>query len=109
MQILINGHRYELDHLDGDGTTIIQFVDRGHGRNTEGILNQDLLRVLIDRMKVLDSEVPWEGNAKIIEHLRRALLLHEVRTLERKLERGEFEPEACWISPDDGHWRLYEA
>ncbi|MBT8366536.1 MAG: hypothetical protein KJP23_17725 [Deltaproteobacteria bacterium] len=100
------GHCYYLNHLDGEGTTLIQFVNRGHGRDCEGVTNQEVLRVLIDRVKFLNSEVLWEGNEKILFHLRSALVLHEERHLERSVEKGKLLPENVLIDQANGHFKL---
>ena len=108
MKVIKPGHRYIIDELDApDGapeTSMIQFVDRGHGRNEQGTTCQELLRVLIDRVKFLESELHWERNKEIIFHLRKALLLFEVRALERKLEKNQILPENLWVNSVDGHW-----
>jgi len=85
------GHRYELDHLDGEGKSVLQFVQREplHAP-LEGVTNQEVLRAVIDRVKALDEEVHWPGNAQIIRHLRMAILLHESRAIERHIERHDF-------------------
>lgn len=106
MRVGIEGHRYILDHLDGDGETVLQFVDRDHGRDTEGVTCQEVLRALIDRIQMLDAEEPWEGNADILQAFRKALTLFEVRALMRKVEVGDIEPEAVLNSKIDGHWLL---
>jgi hypothetical protein len=82
------------------------FVAREYGRNHEGTTNQEVLRALIDRVKYLDSQLPWDGNSKIIEHLRMALVLHEARVLERKTETGKLAPEKVVCDEKDGHFQL---
>jgi hypothetical protein len=103
MKIVIPGHLYELDHLDGEAKEKLQFVDRDHGRDAEGTFNQEVLRVLIDRVKFLNSEKTWEGNAQILYHLRMALVLHETRALCRKVEKGKLQPESLPVG-NDGHF-----
>src|SRR4051794_17180616 len=103
MKVLIAGHLYELSHLDGDGAQRLQFVDRNHGQDAEGTFNQEVLRVLIDRVKFLDAEVAWEGNEQILHHLRMALVLHEARALYRKVEKGKLLPESLPVG-SDGHF-----
>lgn len=107
MKVIKPGHTYELDHLDGNGKQTLQFVQREpHHEPKEGTNNQEVLRALIDRVILLDSEKPWEGNKKLLNHLRSALLLHEIRAMERKLEKGELKPEDVLVG-DDGHFHLY--
>ena len=105
MKVTVPGHIYLLEHLDGNKTQQIHFVDRGHGHDEEGTYNQEVLRVLIDRVKFLDEELPWDGNDKILYHLRSALVLHEARHLERLVERGKLKPEEVKIGKD-GHFVL---
>lgn len=110
MRVIQRGHAYELDHLDGDGKTILQFVFRarhnmGGQQDIEGVTNQEVLRVLIDRIQFLHEQLPHDNNPKILEHLRLALVLHESRALERKVEKGELRPEHV-RKAKDGHFEL---
>lgn len=107
MKVLHPGHRYELAHLDGVRITTLQFVQRAplHPAQ-EGTTCQEVLRALIDRVKVLDAERPWGGNTEILLMLRRALILFETRALIRKVEREELEPERLAVDAKDGHWLL---
>lgn len=109
MRVLKPGHTYELDHLDGSGKSRLQFVQRSPKHEPkEGVTNQEVLRALIDRVKFLNEELPWNGNEKILRHLRMALILHEARALERKVEKGEMSPEYVTINKADGHFQLGE-
>lgn len=106
MRVLVPGHRYELDHLDGSGKTVLQFVSRAPLHEPqEGVINQEVLRAIIDRVQLLDSEVPWEGNRQILMHLRMALALHEARALLRHVEKGEIKPELVAVGAD-GHFLI---
>ena len=121
MKVIDPGHVYELDHLDGDAKQRLSFVNRGvRGQDRcEGTYNQEVLRaqidccnVLIDRVNHCDEERPWEGNLRIIKsiteaqrQMRLALLLHEQRAMERKMERGELRPEHVPVG-DDGHFEM---
>jgi hypothetical protein len=83
----------------------------------EGTQSQEVLRMTIDMMETLidrtnhcDSCERWEGNDRIIKALteaqrqmRRAILFHEERAMERKLDRGDLKPEAI-PTAKDGHW-----
>lgn len=83
---------------------MLQFIQRlPYHLKKEGVLNQEVLRALIDRVKVLNAEVPWEGNKEILYHLRMALVLHESRALFRKVEKKELDPEHLPVG-DDGHF-----
>jgi hypothetical protein len=106
VRVLEPGHAYELDHLDGDGKTVLRFVSRAPLHEPrEGVLNQEVIRALIDRVEFLDREVPWDGNARILSCLRTALALHEARAILRKVEKGELRPEEVRLGTD-GHFDL---
>ena len=96
MKIIDPGHLYALDSLDGDCPQRIQFVKRFRGtENRPGTYNQDILRVLVDRVHRLEEEAPWAGNLEILRHLRMALVLHEARALCRKVEKRSIVPRVC--------------
>lgn len=103
MKIIEPGHIYQLQHLDGSGAGMLVFVNREDGTEHEGTQTQEVLRALIDRTKHCDGCLRWEGNDKIIEHLRMALVLHETRALERKTQKGELQPENVKVG-GDGHF-----
>ncbi len=106
MKILYPGHSYLLPNQDGSGEQRIDFVRRKpHHEPVPGILNQQLLRVLIDRVGVLNAEKPWEGNARILMHLRLAIAEHECRALIRHVEDGKLLPEQL-PTGHDGHFRF---
>lgn len=105
MKVIIPGHLYELDHLDGARKQQLRFVDRGHGADYQGTYNQEVLRVLIDRVQFLHVEKPWLLNAEILHHLRMALMLHEARAMIRKVEKDQLLPEQLPVGPD-GHFIL---
>lgn len=111
MKVLKQGHVYELKYLDC-GNSInpherLMFVNRNHGEDSPGTTNQEVIRVLINRVEFLDKEHHWPGNIKILKHLRMALVLHESRHLERLVERGLLLPESLPVGVD-GHYLLKE-
>lgn len=104
MRVIKPGHKYELDHLDGDAKTLLQFVQRKPFHEPcEGVTNQEVLRAVIDRVKSLDKETSWNGNKQILFHLRMAIALHEARAVERHIQKHDFEIENFELGPD-GHW-----
>jgi len=105
MKIIEPGHVYQLQHFDGSGAGLLTFVNREDGSEHEGTQTQEVLRALIDRTKHCDGCLRWDGNDKIIHHLRMALALHESRAVERKTEKGVIKPEAVAVA-DDGHFAL---
>ena len=107
MRVEKAGHRYKLKRLDGEGHEVLQFVDRNHGTDTAGTTNQEVIRVLVDRIEFLDTELTWAGNKEIIKHLRMALVLHEARHITRLVERGLLKPEYVKTGVD-GHFVIEE-
>lgn len=114
MKILEAGHVYSLAQLDtekvetGDlAEVILRFVNR-EGKPHPGTTTQEVLRALIDRTYHCDNCLPSDYNEKIVYHLRQALLQHELRALERKLDKGEIMPEMLTVS-NDGHFSIHEA
>ena len=103
MKVLVPGHRYELDNLKSDTKTTLQYHQDGfiHGETIDGPSCQEVIRTLIDRVKKLDNEKPWELNYKIIEHARAMIALFEMRALQLKVEKGwAIENMPC---EEDGH------
>ena len=91
MKVLDGGHTYILQNNKSDkcDVTLKFFKDRViNGDGYEGTTNQEVLRVLIDRVKFLDKQVPHKNNQEILYHLRKAIILHEQRHLDRLLEKG---------------------
>jgi len=129
MQIIEEGHIYDLAWLDGSPKSysegIIRSLPEGIKETIEtfvhpynrlifvnreqtphpGTQTQEVLRALIDRTQHCDNCLRWEGNDKIIHHLRMALALHEARALERKAEKGLYSPELIHVGKD-GHFDL---
>ena len=103
MKVVTSGHKYTVQAIDGIRKVERSFVNRGNGNDSSGTTNQEVLRVLINRVIYLNKEMPWDGNAKILMHLRSTLILHEARHLERLVEKGELLPENI-ITGSDGHF-----
>lgn len=103
--VITPGHTYSLDQLDGEGRHHLQFVQRHPHPPKQGTTNQEVCRALIDRVKFLNAEVPWEGNAQIIYHLRMVIALHEARAMFRHIEKHDYEIEHAKLG-HDGHLDL---
>lgn len=91
MKVLVPGHRYELDNLKDEGKTILQFYSDPHIHGllmAEGPSCQEVLRAIIDRVKTLDTEKPWELNQRIVELGREMIALFEARALILKTQKG---------------------
>lgn len=91
MKIIDKGHKYKLKNLKTKGNQTINFYKDGKINNTKtkkGTSNQEVLRVLIDRVHFLEEQNHHYLNKKIIYHLRKALVLHEMRHLSRKVDKN---------------------
>jgi hypothetical protein len=109
MRAVEAGHIYELDcvdKVDEADIEILRFVNREPGHEHPGTQTQEVTRALIDRTMHCDNCLRWWGNDLIIYHYRMALVLHEMRALERKTEKGIIAPELKVTSPSDGHFVL---
>jgi hypothetical protein len=95
MRTLVAGHRYHLANVEGSKSQILQFIHkepRYEGATEmmtldDGTTNEEVLRVLINRMEFLQQRFPCSENLGAIDHLRGALTLLERRTADR-LSRG---------------------
>lgn len=105
MRVIQRGHYYQLDHRNGKGKTFIQYVNKEPGQECEGVIQQELLRMMLDRNRYCNNCLPHRNNELIQHHLQMALILHETRALERKIEKGELMPEYL-ATGDDGHIQL---
>ena len=107
MRVIESGHIYELNNVVVPSVTQrLSFRRTDSGMLSDGLSNQEVLRVLIDRVEYMQRSLPHKNNPEIIAHLRAALILHESRALERKVEKGEIAPERLPVG-EDGHFRLY--
>jgi len=91
MKVLIPGHKYQLDMMEG-GYLIVQFIQKEEKDGKfvtvhNGTTNEEVLEMLIDRIIFLDRKLPSEENMKAIGQLISALNHLRNRTNERK-ERG---------------------
>lgn len=80
------GHVYALEQNDGSLQELIFLKDHNiHGAGHTGVLCQEVIRALIDRVSYLDGEKHHRNNPDIIDHLRMALTLFETRAIEMKV------------------------
>lgn len=119
MKVIEPGHVYELNVLDGTEPVVLTYVNREAGTEHSGTQTQEVLRTMIDaldttidRTNHCDGCLPWIGNERIIKamseaqrQLRLALLYHEQRALERKMDKDGWLPEQQ-ATAEDGHFRL---
>lgn len=95
MQILTEGHRYLLNSYEGTQAQVLQFIEKRprDDNSTElvtvndGTTNEEVLAVLIDRMKSLNAKFPCRENSIVITKLEESLMWLEKRTADR-LKRG---------------------
>lgn len=90
MKVLDPGHYYSVNVYDGEDEQYIWFMHRigegypgNQGEPYSGTNCQEVIRVLIDRVKYLNSQIPCEANIVIITNLREALWQFEQRAADR--------------------------
>lgn len=81
------GHRYELTGVGGDIQTL-QFIQKEEWDGElvtviDGTTNEEVIAVLIDRIKHLNEKLPSEHNEEAVKHLEAALAALEARTTDR--------------------------
>ena len=100
MKTITPGHKYELENFEQKDKPgqVIQFIEKqtsiksaadGYMNATlvtvnDGTTNEEVLRVLIDRMNSMQAKFPCRENAIVTTHLETALLWLEKRTADRK-------------------------
>lgn len=91
MKVIVPGHRYQMDTRLGNAAELQFYFDGliNMGRECDGVLSQEVIRVLIDRLLFLEAQMPAKENTEILLHLRHALRLFEVRAVRRSVERNE--------------------
>ena len=83
MRVLDEGHKYEL--TSGD---VLTFIKRMNGELIhDGLTNEEVLEVLIDRMKYLQGKLACRENAIVITKLEESLMWLESRT-KKRVEQG---------------------
>lgn len=114
MKVLVPGHVYELENVDGDGVQYLNFVQRRDlnaellplPQRREGILTQEVLRVAIDRTIYLHNEDAWHENVIIINKLRDALRMYEARAAHKAITRLQM-PERAPRCSSCGHFLCF--
>jgi len=95
MRTLLVGHRYELENFEDKEKTgqVIQFIQKeqdpigptGQLKTVrDGTTNEEVIKMLVDRMNSLQAKFPCRENAIATTHLETALLWLEKRTADRK-------------------------
>lgn len=104
MRVIDPGSTYELANLKGDGTSLFRFYKDPeiHGSGHAGPSTQEVMRVVIDRIKTLESEKPHWVNEMLIQRGREMIALFEVRALVEKVVKGRLDIESLPVGAD-GH------
>lgn len=111
MKVIEKGHIYQPVNRKerSSGTELpdqtITFINKEHGREHDGTTTQEVIRILIDRTRHCANCMPHPNNERIVYHLRMALVLHEARALERKVEKDYFQVEYLETG-EDGHLQV---
>lgn len=97
MKILTPGHKYELANFEATDKPgqILQFIEKVPASGTgpelttvnDGTTNEEVIRVLVDRLNTLQAKFPCRENAVALTHLETSLLWLQKRTADR-LARG---------------------
>lgn len=110
MKVLEKGHIYQPENRNEDmncRSQTITFVNKEPHSKHGGTTTQEVIRILIDRTRHCANCMPHPNNERIVYHLRMALVLHEARALERKVEKGDITPEYIDLGAD-GHFTLQD-
>lgn len=96
MRAVIEGHLYELENFEKDSSfQTVQFIHKEpkEKESTElvtvanGTTNEEVLKVLINRVQFLNGKFPCRENSIVITKLEEALMWLEKRTRDR-IARG---------------------
>lgn len=98
MKIVTPGHKYNLANFENvESGQFIQFIEKipaGVGSTelitvNDGTTNEEVLKMLIDRMQHLNTKFPCKENALVITKLEESLMWLEKRTADRKARAVE--------------------
>lgn len=89
------GHKYELQHYGNEGgTESLTFIKKTPNTATnellteyDGTTNEEVLRVLIDRLQYLQTKFPCRENSIVITKLEESLMWLDKRATDRE-KRG---------------------
>ncbi len=93
MKVLIEGHKYEVANFESKETEgqVIQFIQKEPVKEgstelktvADGTTNEELIAVLVDRLKFLDNKFPCIENQSAIFNLEESLNWLNQRTANR--------------------------
>lgn len=91
MKVSTIGHKYELASFEGSGSQVIQFIEKIPATEgskdlitvNDGTTNEEVIKVLIDRVQYLNGKFPCRENSIVITKLEEALMWLNKRTSDR--------------------------
>jgi len=91
MNVVTPGHLYILESLEDTNPQYLQFIQKEKIEDKfvtikDGTTNEEVLKVMIDRLKTLDEKLPSRENAIVITKLEEALMWVEKRSNIRKTQ-----------------------
>jgi len=98
MKVLRKHHKYELENFEGSEPQVVQFIEKELKLGGEpgelvtvndGTTNEELLKVLINRMNGMQEKFRCREYSIVITKLEESLLWLEKRTSDRKLRGAE--------------------
>lgn len=97
MNVITTGHKYSLASFEGGAPQFLQFIEKiapvaGSAELVtinDGTTNQEVLRVLIDRIKYLNGQFPCRENAIVLTKLEESLMWLNKRTEDRQARNVE--------------------
>lgn len=100
MQVITTGHKYELASFEGGPAQTLQFIEKTNQLTenpdgsklvtvNDGTTNEEVLRVLIDRLQYLNGKFPCRENAIVITKLEESLMWLNKRTADRQARNVE--------------------
>lgn len=101
MKVITDGHKYELANFENPEVPgqVLQFIEKkpieagtpGADKTVgalitvnDGTTNEEVIKVLVDRLNSMQAKFPCRENAIVTTHLETALLWLEKRTADRK-------------------------
>lgn len=102
METIIPGH-FTGERSPDKGSIEFRCDPRINDHSIYGTTNQEVIRVLLARMRFLENQKPHPLNTDIIRHMECALALHETRAQMRKAEKQEINAEDI-PTQSNGHW-----
>ena len=95
MKAIIEGHLYELESMELSNPQVLQFIDKAKLSDgslitqKDGTTNEEVILMLVDRLRFLNGEYSCRENSLAITHLEEALHWLYARNLEREVRGVE--------------------